>query len=454
MAKESTTKTQKSMTKKHLAKVERERRQNRILTIGIITIIAAVVILVALSMYSDQINDFYITKFVNPKAAAKVGDSTITVKEFHDRVSYERFQLVYTYETYASSYFASFFQDQLQTWQDELDNYIQFGSDTLDTMIGERALMLKANQMGITVTDEELEEQFQTLLNYYPKGTPTTSEPTATMTYYPTSTLNSQQETLTYKTPTSTPTETAIATEIEALTTETPTEAPTEDATAEVTEEANATPTETPTITPTATPYTYEGYQSYYSTVVANLTSQTSFTEAELREYIRSYLYQQKVFLKVSESVSPDQEMVWARHILVADEATAQQVLDKLKAGEDWNTLALEYSTDTSTSADGGDLGWFTKGKMVKPFEDAAWALGIGEISEPVETDYGFHIIQVLGHEVRQLSADELSTAQTNAYNQFIEDAKEEFGVTKYDVWAKNVPTEPTIPDEYRLSSQ
>lgn len=91
------------------------------------------------------------------------------------------------------------------------------------------------------------------------------------------------------------------------------------------------------------------------------------------------------------EEYRPD---IKARHILVADEETAKEVKAKLDAGEKFEDLAKQYSTDGSAEQ-GGDLDWFGPGDMVAEFEDAAYALDINEISEPVQSQFGFHIIQV-----------------------------------------------------------
>lgn len=88
-------------------------------------------------------------------------------------------------------------------------------------------------------------------------------------------------------------------------------------------------------------------------------------------------------------------EQIRARHILVADRATADTVEAKLKAGGDFAALAKQYSTDTSTKDKGGELGFFGRGQMVPAFQDAAFALPVGAISAPVKSPFGWHVIQV-----------------------------------------------------------
>ncbi len=100
----------------------------------------------------------------------------------------------------------------------------------------------------------------------------------------------------------------------------------------------------------------------------------------------KTYYEENKDSFKVDE--------VTANHILVASEETAKQVLEKLNAGENFEDLAKEYGTD-NTKDNGGSLGTFGRGQMVKEFEDAAFALKPGEISDVVKTQFGYHIIKV-----------------------------------------------------------
>ncbi|MEX6702628.1 peptidylprolyl isomerase [Peribacillus frigoritolerans] len=90
-------------------------------------------------------------------------------------------------------------------------------------------------------------------------------------------------------------------------------------------------------------------------------------------------------------------EQVEASHILVEDEKTAKKVAKELAAGGDFAKLAAEYSTDTETADNGGSLGYFGKGDMVEEFENVAFDLDINKVSDPVKTEYGYHIIKVTG---------------------------------------------------------
>ncbi len=88
-------------------------------------------------------------------------------------------------------------------------------------------------------------------------------------------------------------------------------------------------------------------------------------------------------------------EQVKASHILVETKAEADDLLAQIKGGADFAELAKAHSKDPGSGAQGGDLGFFGKGQMVAPFEEAAFALEIGEVSEVVESEHGFHIIKL-----------------------------------------------------------
>ena len=85
---------------------------------------------------------------------------------------------------------------------------------------------------------------------------------------------------------------------------------------------------------------------------------------------------------------------VRASHILVKDQKVAQDLKTRIEAGEPFEAMAEEFSSCPS-KAKGGDLGWFSQGQMVKPFEDAAFTLPVNKISAPVKTQFGYHLIKV-----------------------------------------------------------
>src|SRR5919204_1014489 len=134
----------------------------------------------------------------------------------------------------------------------------------------------------------------------------------------------------------------------------------------------------------------------YVAIPLQRFTQHYNPTAAEVNDYYTGHL---ETFQRP--------EQVRARHILfkVASSATAEQeaqvrtraeaVLAALRNGEDFATLAKQYSEDTATAEQGGDLGYFPRGQMVAPFEDAAFSLPVGQISDVIRTPFGWHILQV-----------------------------------------------------------
>jgi peptidyl-prolyl cis-trans isomerase C len=121
---------------------------------------------------------------------------------------------------------------------------------------------------------------------------------------------------------------------------------------------------------------------------------QDFWLQKEIAKRITTEKMQQRYQEKLKSM--PAEEEVHARHILVATEPEAKDLLAELKKGTAFDKLAREKSTDKASGAEGGDLGWFKRTDMVKEFSDAAFTLKKGELSEaPVKTQFGFHLIKV-----------------------------------------------------------
>jgi peptidyl-prolyl cis-trans isomerase C len=132
-----------------------------------------------------------------------------------------------------------------------------------------------------------------------------------------------------------------------------------------------------------------------------------------------------------------DKNEYHARHILVATKDQAEQVIKKLKSGAKFEDLAKTQSTDTGSKNNGGDLGWFTTSRMVKPFADAVKNLKKGELSPPVQTQYGWHVIQLEDtrdaapppfDQVKQQLTDAVLRKKLQAY---VEDLKKQAKIEK-----------------------
>jgi parvulin-like peptidyl-prolyl isomerase len=122
-----------------------------------------------------------------------------------------------------------------------------------------------------------------------------------------------------------------------------------------------------------------------------------NWTYDEYKSRQRSMMIASTMFERVTGSVPKQAEQVRARHILVADEKEARDLLAQLQGGADFAQLAREHSLDPSTRESGGDLGFFPRDTLVVPeMEDLAFSLSVGQISDVFQSPMGYHIVQVL----------------------------------------------------------
>jgi peptidyl-prolyl cis-trans isomerase D len=422
-------------TRKHMARLERERRQTRLILFVLIGIIIAVIGLLVYG-YLD------LNVFQGHKPVAKVGNAEISATAFETRVRLQRQQMLSTYNLYLTyQQFGLDVSSQLQQIQTSLDAPVEIGQNVLDQMIDEELIRQEAAKRGLSVSKAELEQAIQANFDFYPNGSPT---PTLTATEVIFPTIPAAAFEIVTITPTPSPTQPATATPVieptlSLLPSPTATLEP-----ASPTPGPSATPEPTETPFPTATPYTEQGYQQRFEKTIANLAKQ-HFTEADYRNYVETQLLRDKLFKLITADIQPVQEQVWARHILVKDQTVAQVVEQRLKKGEDFGALAKEVSQDTGSATNGGDLGWFGKGTMVAPFEQAAFSLQPGQISDPVQSNFGWHIIQVIARQNRPLTAQELDQARNKAFQDWLTKARVDYGVQTFDLWKTRVPTEPNF---------
>ncbi|ALC92697.1 foldase [Bacillus sp. FJAT-18017] len=161
-----------------------------------------------------------------------------------------------------------------------------------------------------------------------------------------------------------------------------------------------------------------------------------------MREKIKITDEEMKTFFEENKESFNTEEQVEASHILVKDEKTAKEVKGKLDKGEDFAALAKEYSTDTGNAESGGELGFFGKGDMVAEFEDVAFKLDVNQISEPVKTEYGYHIIKVTDKQAAKEAVYEESKEDVKEqifqqkfqteYPSWLEDAKKEYKIETF----------------------
>lgn len=157
-------------------------------------------------------------------------------------------------------------------------------------------------------------------------------------------------------------------------------------------------------------------------------------------------LTRQKIDASVNADLGQTAPMVRARHILVATEEEANAIASDLAKGADFATLAQERSTDTGSGANGGELGWFVAEEMVPPFSEAAFSLEPGQISAPVQSEFGWHVIEVEERDDnRPLTDAQINRMRQARYDAWIADQRASSTITGIETVA-----EPAMGDAFQ----
>jgi hypothetical protein len=250
--------------------------------------------------------------------------------------------------------------------------------------------------------------------------------------------------------------------------TTTPTPEPTaEDATPGPTETPTETPEPTATFTPTATLVEDEilaTIDAQQNTYFDDVTGGADIDRATVRKWFYYRALRDAMLDQIGQSVEPEELQVNARHILISfnpgldpgtappptDEqkaetlAKAEDVMAALQNGEPFADLAKAVSDDTGSAANGGELGWTSPDGFVPAFQDAVLNAEIGEIVGPIETEFGYHIIQVHQREIRTLTASDLQSRRSQAFQDWIDEEKALADIKRRGDWRDRVPGDPS----------
>jgi hypothetical protein len=418
-----------SKREEYRSRAEREAQIQRRVILGTGAAVALIVIILAAALIVDQV-------VVPNQVVASVNGQNITVSQFQKRVRFERVmriqQLTSFYNFYQSVGYpddqigqAIQQQEPYSTFYNELQFPDKMGLTVVNNMIEDELVRQAAAEKGITVTAVQIQEQVNKFFGYDP-----TANAAAESTAEATATVEPSATPTPFVSPTPSPT---------------PTITPTPELTATATTTPIATIPPEPTLNATEKANQFNTNKTdFYS----QLRSQTGMNDADINGYFETQALRQVLRDAVTPEVTSTGAFVDARHILVATEEEAQDIIAALNAGDSFADLARAASTDTGSGAKGGELGWAPVSQYVKPFQDAVLSAEIGAVVGPVKSEFGYHIIQVRAREDRELTKDQVDTAKNNAFKTWLDDLKtaKQDQTKTFDLWANNVPSDPASP--------
>jgi len=325
-------------------------------------------------------------------AAAKVGDTLILQDLFDARVT-----------EFAAQYSVASEEEDPEGWK-------SFEADVLEYLITYEMAAQKAEEFGLTVTDEEIQAEIDSIITNYYEGDETKFNEDMTNYGMTVDGLKANYR------------ESMLMQKVYEKVTEGVTTVPDEDIAAYYEENKDY--------------YFVDETRTARHILIApggetvNTTTTTAAAGAEGSEAPAT-----------TTTTAEPTELDWSKALAVAEE-----VRGKLVAGGDWTDLAATYSDDPGSCTMGGELGNVKKGQMVPEFEEAVFTLAIDDVSQPIKTSYGYHLIQVTNiNEAKQYTVEEvkeditaalLSKLQSEAWDKWIQDTKVELGVTYQEGFA------------------
>lgn len=329
-------------SREELSRHERETLAQRYLLIGMAALVALILAILGFGFWRE-----YIAR--NSEPVATVVGRPLTLESYARKLDFRR-KTIDQQKQYMQMQLQSFsgneslvdlVRQQIQQLQ---FTQIMLPEQTLDQMIDEELIRQEAARRGLTVTAEEIDEE--TKNNF---GDPPAAEAAPSPTADPSASAASQP-----------------------------------------TAEASPAPTAVQ-----ATPVPTADVQAR----LKEFLSVYGLSEAEYKQMVEVQVLYRKLEEAMGAEVTTTADQLRARHILVETEEKAKELVEKLRGGASFEELAKTESTDTGSKEKGGDLGWFTEGMMVPEFDKAVFQLEPNKISDPVNTTYGWHIIELLEKE-------------------------------------------------------
>ncbi|MCX7622857.1 MAG: peptidylprolyl isomerase [Thermomicrobium sp.] len=399
---------------------ERERLQERAALIGVTVVLAVVGLLLG----GGAVYQYW---YLPHQVLVEVNGERVTRGDYWKMRKLELLNQISQYQQLANlttGQQSSQYQQLAEQARQQLRTVEQdpVNQATVEQMVDDLIVVQRMGQLGVTVDEAELEAYMLSLFSSAPLATPT-----------PTLGVD--------------PTAVAWATATAAVT---PTPTPTPTPEPGVTPTPSPTPTPTPSVTPTATPTVPPEEARATATALMgeyqrNVLDQAGLSLADFRRLVvRPLLAREKVQRALEERIPLRGEQVHARHILLATREAADQALADIRSGADFAAIARERSIDSDTAPNGGDLGWLPRGYMPPAFDDVAFSLQPGELGGPVQTEYGWHLVQVLERDAdRPISVRMLEALRARAFDRWLEEQRKTSTIRWYQGLA-SLPTPAT----------